>query len=82
VYEPAKLSGLEIEKTKAKTAAPAQAASGQRNLPNPGPPGDSNAIPAPRQAPATTIEARGRMNESSAAGKKAVGRAKAIAAGR
>jgi hypothetical protein len=82
VYEPAKLSGLETEKRKARTAAPAPATSGQRNLPNPGPPGDSNAIPAPRQAPATTIDARGRMKESSAAGKNAVGRAKAIAAGR
>src|SRR5260370_12093651 len=71
-----------MEKRKARTAAPAPATSGQRNLPNPGPPGDSNAIPAPRQAPATTIDTRGRMKESSAAGKKAVGRPKPLAAGR
>jgi hypothetical protein len=82
VYEPATLSGHEMEKTEAKSAAPAPAASGQRSLPKPGPPGDSNAIPAPRQAPVITIDVRGRMNESSAAGKNAVGRAKAIAAGR
>jgi hypothetical protein len=82
VYAPARLTGHEIEKTKAAIAAPAAAASGQRIVSNGTTVGTIKANPAPRQAPMITIDARGRMKESSAAGKKATGRARAIAAGR
>jgi hypothetical protein len=82
VYEPARLRGHEIEKAKARNAAAAAAASGPRIVSKRTTLGTIKAKPAPRQAPMITIDARGRMKESSAAGKKAIGRARAIAAGR
>ncbi len=71
-----------MEKTKATIAAAAAAIIGHLSLPKPGPPGVSRATPAPRHAPAITSEERGRMNSSTRLGIKAVGSARAMAAGR
>src|SRR5882672_249161 len=82
VYEPARLRGHETEKTKASIATAAAAYSGHFSRASRGRPGVSRARPAPRQAPPITIEARGKMKESSAVGRKTVGSVRARPAGK
>src|SRR6266566_4645879 len=82
VYEPAKLRGHETDRTKATIAAAAAAYSGHFRPLSGVRPGVSRVRPTPRQEPAMTIEARGRMKESSAVGKNAVGSVRARAAGK
>ena len=80
-YEPAKLVAGDTENANARTAATAAATSGQRSRPRDGRSGVSNARPAPRQAPAMTSDALGRMNSSIRLGRKKVGRPKATTTG-
>jgi len=81
VYDPVRLSGQEIEKANASIAAAAAAARGRRRFPRPAAVGISRDIPTPRQAPAIAMDARGRMYESAAEGKKTSGSVSAITAG-
>src|SRR5437588_2490661 len=76
-----RLSGQEAEKANASTAAAAAATRGHLRPPRLGFPGIRAARPAPRQAPAMTTEARGRMNASTKLGRKKIGMARATRAG-